>query len=124
LWSPFIFWNSRLIFWRKAAVPQPVRPGWTAEELELLGTAPDAEVAVRIGRRPTAVTNNRCKLGILHPEGWGWTPEQLALLGTAPDEEVAARTGKTPAAVTRKRCLLRIPTFCDRRRKIHGGPRR
>jgi hypothetical protein len=85
--------------------------------LELLGTAPDAEVAARIGRTPTAVADKRCKLGIPHPEGWGWNPEQLALLDTAPDEEVAARTGKTPAAVTRKRFLLGIPNACDRRRR-------
>jgi hypothetical protein len=34
----------------QAGHPQPVRPGWTAEELDLLGTMPDAEVAAWIGR--------------------------------------------------------------------------
>jgi len=64
LWSPFIFWIARLIFWRKAAVPQPDRPGWTAEELELLGLAPDAEVAARTGRTEGAVALKRCRRGI------------------------------------------------------------
>ena len=34
----------------KLGIPNPSGPGWTAEELDLLGTAPDAEVAARIGR--------------------------------------------------------------------------
>jgi hypothetical protein len=37
---------------------------WTAEELALLGTMPDAEVAAQIGRKETAVRSKRSKLGI------------------------------------------------------------
>jgi hypothetical protein len=64
LWSPFSFWSARLIFWWKAAVPNPSGPGWTAKELALLGTAPDAEAAARIGRKEGAVTLKRCRLRI------------------------------------------------------------
>jgi hypothetical protein len=48
----------------KLGTPNPSGPGWTAEELELLGTAPDAEVAARIGRTEGAVTLERCRLRI------------------------------------------------------------
>jgi hypothetical protein len=34
----------------KLGIPNPSGPGWTAEELALLGTMPDTEVAARIGR--------------------------------------------------------------------------
>jgi outer membrane lipoprotein-sorting protein len=67
--------------------------GWSDAELRLLGTAPDDEVARRIGRPVNAVRIKRARLGIPNPEGPGWTEEELALLGTAPDEEVAARIG-------------------------------
>jgi transcriptional regulator with XRE-family HTH domain len=100
----------------KLGIPNPSGLGWTAEELALLGTAPDAEVSAQIGRTETAVTLKRCKLGIPNPSGPGWTAEELALLGTAPDAEVAAQIGRTERAVTLKRCKLGIPTFCDRRR--------
>jgi hypothetical protein len=48
----------------KLSIPNPSGPGWTAEELELLGTAPDAEVAARTGRTEGAVTLKRCRLRI------------------------------------------------------------
>jgi hypothetical protein len=36
-------------------IPNPSGPAWTAEELELLGTAPDAEVAEPPNRTPKPV---------------------------------------------------------------------
>jgi hypothetical protein len=48
----------------KLGIPNPSSPGWTAEELDLLGTMPDAEVAARIGQTEGAVTLKRCRLGI------------------------------------------------------------
>jgi hypothetical protein len=39
-------------------------PPWTAEQLALLGTAPDEEIAERIGRTAHAVSAKRRKLGI------------------------------------------------------------
>jgi hypothetical protein len=41
--------------------------GWAKAELGLLGTAPDAEVARRIGRSYEAVRQKRCQLGIANP---------------------------------------------------------
>jgi hypothetical protein len=92
--------------------------GWTAEELALLGTVADAEVARRIGRTYEAVRQKREELRIPNPEGGrpGWTEEELALLGTLPDADVAQRTGRTETAVTKKRNKLGIPTPEDRRR--------
>jgi hypothetical protein len=37
---------------------------WTAEEIALLGTAADAEIAERIGRSRSAVSAQRWQLGI------------------------------------------------------------
>jgi hypothetical protein len=37
---------------------------WTEEEIALLGTAPDAEIAARIGRTASAVLQKRFALGI------------------------------------------------------------
>jgi hypothetical protein len=81
-------------------------------------------VAALTSSSENAVRVKRCKLGIPNPCGPGWMAEELALLGSAPDAEVAARIGRKPAAVTRKRCRLGIPTFRDRRRETHCGPRR
>jgi hypothetical protein len=85
------------------------------EQVRLLGTAPDEEVARRIGRSMNAVRVKRTRRGIPDPGGRGWTAEEMALLGTAPDEEVAAKIGRTSGAVTQKRCQLGIATFRDRR---------
>jgi hypothetical protein len=86
-------------------------------QLTLLGTAPDNEVARRIGRTPKAAQVMRSKRGIPNPSGPGWIEGELALLGTAPDAEVAAKVGRTEGAVTLKRCLLGIPTYLDRRKR-------
>src|SRR5262249_51138929 len=48
--------------------PVSLRPGgswpWTKEELALLGTAPDAEVAAQLGRTEIAVQVKRIRLGL------------------------------------------------------------
>jgi hypothetical protein len=89
--------------------------GWSEDELALLGTVPDEEVARRTGRTVNAIQLKRGKLGIPDPDGHAWTEEEMALLGTSPDEEVAAKIGRTPWAVICKRCKLGVPTFRDRR---------
>ena len=43
---------------------KPAIPPWTEEELALLGTAPDAEIAARIGRTEKAIWVMRSKLHI------------------------------------------------------------
>jgi hypothetical protein len=44
--------------------PHPADWHWTAEQLALLGTAPDEEIAARIGKTPGAVCAKRCQRGI------------------------------------------------------------
>jgi len=83
-------------------------PLWTAEQLALLGTASDEEVAERIGRTREAVRIMRTRLGIPKSDGNCWLPEHVALLGTMPDEEVAQRVGRSVQAVMQKRIKLGI----------------
>ena len=92
-------------------------PLWTPEDIALLGTLPDEEVARRTGRTVNAVRLKREELGIPNPAGNRWRPEDITLLGTLPDREVARRLGRPLHSVTQKRCKLGIPTFEDRRRR-------
>jgi hypothetical protein len=86
---------------------------WSEEELALLGTMPDEQLAERIARTALAVSLKRRKLGIgpYRPPGCAgprWTEEELALLGTAPDKEIARRIGRTWFSVYQKRWELGI----------------
>jgi hypothetical protein len=45
-------------------VGSKLNPAWTAEQLALLGTMPDADVAARIGRTVEAVRAQRTRRGI------------------------------------------------------------
>jgi hypothetical protein len=84
---------------------------WRPEEIALLGSAPDAEVAARIGRSTSAVRARRQTLGILHRRLKSWLPQEIELLGTAPDSEIAERLDRSVKAVHHKRCRLGIPAF-------------
>jgi hypothetical protein len=85
-------------------------PRWTEEQLALLGTIPDEEVAAKIAKTEGAVRQKRKKLGIPNLIGRGeWKAEELALLGTVPDREVSQRTGRPLSAVTTKSSELHIP---------------
>jgi hypothetical protein len=86
---------------------------WTQEQLALLGTMPDEQVAAQTGRTKMAVFLKRPRLGLARcpltrSGGPHWTEEQLALLGTMPDGQVAAQTGRTKVAVYLKRRKLGI----------------
>jgi hypothetical protein len=86
-----------------------LHPAWTAEQVALLGTMPDEEVASQIGRSVRAVRLKREKMGIPNPTGMDvWKPAELALLGTLPDREVSRRTGRTLSATRQKRYQLKI----------------
>jgi hypothetical protein len=92
-------------------------PRWTPQEVALLGTMPDEELAARIGKTPVAVRQKREELGIANPTANRWTAEDIALLGTLPDEEVARLVGRSRTAVTQKRCQLGIANPSDGRRR-------
>jgi hypothetical protein len=97
-------------------------PRWTEEEVALLGTMPDEQVAAQTGRTKVAVYLKRRKLGLARcplSDGSGprWTEEEVALLGTAPDEEIARQTGRTERSVYLKRWKRSIASpFAGRRR--------
>jgi hypothetical protein len=48
----------------RRGIPNPALNRWNAEEIALLGTLPDREVARRTGRTLGAVFQQRIKLGI------------------------------------------------------------
>jgi hypothetical protein len=48
----------------KLGIPNPTGNRWSAEELALLGTLHDAEVAARTRQSQSAVTQKRIELGI------------------------------------------------------------
>jgi DNA-binding CsgD family transcriptional regulator len=83
---------------------------WTQNELALLGTGPDGEVARRVGRSRSSVLRQRLKrevpaVYLFRP----WTKEELALLGKVPDKEIARRLGRNYQVVLAKRKRLGIP---------------
>lgn len=103
---------------------------WSAEEIALVGTAPDSEVAKKLGVSRMMVGRKRNELNIPpYPKkacGHGrelpfeWTEEALALLGTEPDMDVAMKLGISRQAVFRKRKLLKrkAPRSQERKYKL------
>jgi hypothetical protein len=82
---------------------------WRPEEIALLGTASDQELAARLGRTVLAVLTRRQKVGILQRAAVRpWRPHEIELLGTAPDVEIAARLERSVSAVRRRRRELGI----------------
>jgi len=78
---------------------------WRPEELALLGTMPDEEVASRTGHSVPSVRRARDRRHILSAQRAApdWRPEEESLLGTAPDAEIAARLRRTVVAVRSRR---------------------
>jgi hypothetical protein len=91
-------------------------PPWTPEDIALLGTMPDGEVARRTRRTAGAVRQKREELGIPNPACNSWRPEEVALLGTLPDREVSRRLGRSLQSVTQKRIKLGISNPFDGRK--------
>ena len=88
-------------------------PWWKTEDIALLGTMDDAEVARRTGRTLEAVRSKRERLGIPNPadSAWSgppprWTPEEDQLALTLSIREAAKRTGRTERAVGNRRHKL------------------
>ncbi|HSL83195.1 MAG TPA: hypothetical protein VLF66_10480, partial [Thermoanaerobaculia bacterium] len=87
---------------------------WQPEELALVGTAPDPEIAKRLNRTIEGVKSQRRKLRRVRRALRRWAAEEIELLGTATDPEVAERLGRSISAVRCKRSSLRIPDFLAR----------
>jgi hypothetical protein len=81
---------------------------WTEQELALLGTRPDAEVADLTGRTFGTIWQKRRVLGIAQSalQFRKWTPAEDKLVGTAPDAEIARQLGRTESAVKSRRAVL------------------
>jgi hypothetical protein len=94
---------------RRKPAPSEDSSRWREEDLRLLGTMPDAEVAAKIGRSASGVRQKRERLGIPNPEPGWWTDEEIALLGTAPDGDLAQQLKRTAGSVRQKRQTLGIP---------------
>ena len=94
---------------------QPGYPGdwWTDEEMALLGTMVDAEVAKKVDRPVQAVRQKRERMGIPNPTDSPrvgprprWTPEEDQLALTLSIQEAARQTGRTENAVRNRRHIL------------------
>jgi hypothetical protein len=105
-------WTDARIPWPRCRALDSLGPGsgplWAPEEIALLGTMPDEQVAGRMGRTVGAVRQKREELRIPNPASNRWTAEGIALLGTLPDREVARRLGRPLPSVTQKRIKLDI----------------
>lgn len=94
---------------------------WTAEQLALVGTAPDIEVAKQLGVSRMMIGRKRKELGLppytLKACGhdgqtqFEWTEDNLALLGTVPDMDLALILGINRRSVWRQRKKRNIPVM-------------
>jgi hypothetical protein len=83
---------------------------WQPEEVKLLGTAPDSQIAARIGRRNEVVRHKR---QTLHIPAFDlcmrfWTSNELALIGTMSDLKLADRLKRSLMSVQKKRYELKL----------------
>jgi hypothetical protein len=81
---------------------------WTDQELALLGTRPEVDVADLTGRAFGTVWQKRRSLGIPQPplRFRKWAPAEDKVVGTASDAEIACRFGRTESAIKSRRAIL------------------
>jgi hypothetical protein len=96
---------------RERGCPPPNRraeDGWKPEEVALLGTLPDDELARRPGRSLIAVSTKRRRLGIASasPRPRSWTNAEDKAVRTLAPAEAATATGRTLQAVYTRRFVL------------------
>jgi DNA-binding CsgD family transcriptional regulator len=92
---------------------------WTEQEIALLGTKPDQELAKELGKGTTAVGNKRRKLGIAsyeekQEEGTSFKKqlaEIQALLGKVSDNQIAEMYKVEVSRVAKLRKKQKIPSF-------------
>src|ERR1017187_954383 len=94
-----------------SGAPRQTAAPWSSEDVKLLGTMPDSEVARVLNRAPSAIRHKRHKLRIpaFQSSFHLWTPEEEQLLGTMSDEEVVTRTGHPLSGVIQRRQKLHRP---------------
>ena len=102
---------------------------WTPERVQLLGTAPDGEIAEQVGTSGRAVQVERKRRGIkpfvAQVPPVNWTDEALGMLGKVPDRVVAEKIGTTTSTVSIKRSQLGIMSSRGvGARNTRGPPRR
>jgi hypothetical protein len=104
--------------WRRGT-GRTTPPRWTPEEVVLLGTRSDAELARLLGRTAVAVGVKRARLRIPvpNPAVRRWTPEEKALLATMSDTELAAKLGLRVEQVRSRREAAHLPVF---NRQLHA----
>ena len=98
----------------KGIYHRPASRRWTEDELRLVGTLPDYQVAALTGRTLAAIQTRRITvLGLPCVSGHGrkWTPEEDRLLGKHADGDLAKHFNCTSAAIARRRERLGIPPF-------------
>lgn len=86
---------------------------WTDEEIALLGTLPDDEIAAQTGRTVRSVKQARLARGRDSPRQRRnapriWSPQELSMLGTVPDANLAEQLGVSRKHVVDMRRRLGI----------------
>jgi hypothetical protein len=98
-----------------------VRPGvaglsqhWKDDQIALLGTAPDCQLARNLKKSASVISQKRDRLGIPPFTPFEWSDEKIALLGTTSDREVGTRLGIIASCVQSRREQLGIPSLVVR----------
>lgn len=89
-------------------------PSWSNEEIALLGTRSDKDIAWQLNRSVQDVHDKRLLLKISPfraPVIGIWTLDNIALLGTDRDATIAARLGIHHVTVAKKRRAMKIPRY-------------
>jgi len=88
--------------------PNPKYRKWTPEDIALIGTMPDSDLARQLGYPYYVVVHKRTQLKIPYrkPRYTLWKAHELKWLGKLSDEKVAKRTGRPITAVHEKRLKL------------------
>ena len=90
----------------------PKHKPWRPADEKILGTRPDSQIALLLGRTLLSVVQRRRRLGI--PNRWSrkiqrpWTAADDRLLGTGSDPEIAKILGRSTTAVCQHRQKLGI----------------
>lgn len=95
-----------------------VGQAWTPEQIAMLGTITDRDVAIKTGRTAKAVSSRRLLLGIApfrqhtkHARPVKWTMAKDRVLGTMSDTDAARKLRCSPMQAFNRRRKLEIAAF-------------